>query len=55
MLSQSNLPRSFQGEAVHTAFYIINYCRTKMVVAITPEAAFTIHKPSVFSHPCDWI
>ena len=47
MLSQSDLPLSFWGEAVNTAVYIINCCPTKAVAAMTPAEAFTGVKPSV--------
>ena len=47
MLSQSDLPLTFWGEAANTAVYIINCSPTKAVVATTLEDAFTCVKPSV--------
>ena len=47
MLSQSNFPLSFWGEAVHTTVYIINHCPLKAIAEMTPEEAFTGHKALV--------
>ena len=47
MSSQSDLPLLFWGETVNTDVYIINYCPSKVVAAMTPTEAFTDVNPSL--------
>src|SRR3954463_10100414 len=47
MLKQKNLPKSFWGEAVSTAVYILNRCPTKNLKNKVPEEVWSSKLPSV--------
>ena len=47
MLHHAKLPSSFLGKAIATAVYLLNRSTTKALQGMTPEEAFTGHKPSV--------
>ena len=47
MLHEKGLPRSFWGEAVYTAVYLMNRCPTKALENQTPFEAWSRRKPSV--------
>ena len=47
MLHESGLPKSFWGEAVLTAVYLLNRCPSKAVVGMTPYEAWYRIKPNV--------
>lgn len=46
MLKGKMLPKEFWAEAVSTAVYLLNRCPTKNVRGVTPEEAWSTHKPS---------
>lgn len=47
MLKSKNMPKTWWGEAVNTAAYIINRSPTKKMENVTPEEAWTGVKPNV--------
>ena len=47
MLYHHHLPLPFWAEAIRTAAYIRNRCPTSRLGTVTPEEAWTGHKPSV--------
>lgn len=47
MLKGKGMPKSYWGEAVSTAAYLLNRCPTKRMHNVTPEEAWSGHKPSV--------
>ena len=49
MLKGKNLPKVFWAEAMSCSVYILNRCPTKSVLNMTPEEAWSSHKPDVSS------
>ncbi|GMP43110.1 hypothetical protein CsSME_00012606 [Camellia sinensis var. sinensis] len=47
MLKGKGLPKQFWAEAVSCALYLLNRCPTKSLHSMTPEEAWSSHKPSV--------
>ena len=47
LLKAKKLPKQYCAEAVSCAVYLLNRCPTKSLQAITPEEAWSGHKPSV--------
>lgn len=47
MLKEKGMPKSFWGEAVSTVVYLLNRCPTKRMNNVTPEEAWSGHKPFV--------
>ena len=47
MVKHRNLPKSFWGEAVNTAVYVLNRCPTKKLKDKVPEEVWSGKKPSV--------
>ena len=47
MIHEKGLPRSFWGESVYTAVYLMNRCPTKALENQTPFEAWSGRKPSV--------
>src|ERR1044072_4671521 len=47
MLKCKNIPKSFWGEVVATAVYLLNLCPFKRIKGVTPKEAWTSKKPSV--------
>ncbi|KAK2441923.1 hypothetical protein QL285_013156 [Trifolium repens] len=47
MLKGKGMPKSYWGEAVSTATYVLNRCPTKKLHEVTPEELWSGHKPSV--------
>lgn len=47
LLKEKNLPKQFWAEAVACSAYLLNRCPTKSVKYMTPQEAWSGHKPSV--------
>jgi len=47
LLKAKKLPKQYWAEAVSCAVYLLNRCPTKSLQAVTPEEAWSGHKPSV--------
>jgi transposase InsO family protein len=47
LLKAKKLPKQYWAEAVSCAVYLLNRCPTRSLQAVTPEEAWSGHKPSV--------
>jgi hypothetical protein len=47
LLKAKKLPKQYWAEAVSCAVYLLNRCPTKSLQAVTPQEAWSGHKPSV--------
>lgn len=47
MIKEKGLPKSFWAEAVACAVYLLNRSPTKSVKNVTPQDAWSGHKPSI--------
>ena len=47
LLKAKKLPKQYWAEAVSCAMYLLNCCPTRSLQAVTPEEAWSGHKPSV--------
>ena len=47
LLKAKKLPKQYWAEAISCAVYLLNRCPTRSLQGITPEEAWSGHKPSV--------
>jgi len=47
LLKAKNLPKQYLAEAVSYTVYLLNRCPTRSLQVVTPEEAWSGHKPSV--------
>ena len=47
LLKAKKLPKQYRAEAVSCAVYLLNHCPTRSLQAVTPEEAWSGHKPGV--------
>jgi transposase InsO family protein len=47
LLKAKKLPKQYWAEAISCALYLLNRCPTKSLQAVTPQEAWSGHKPSV--------